>query len=199
MKKKNKSHGVQLLLRMVVKDSDGKVLSDTGQNPSKSFVIAFLNYVYCVMTSLQPSVKDVTNTLRTQYGAGAASKYFFRCGTPANNSTWGIVLGTGDTAEDNEDYALETQLTQGVGVGNITHGAMIIGSSAVVGVNVDLELKRTFTNNTGSSIIVKEAGIYTWNEANNYYFMIIRDVLSPSKTVPDKCSLTVYYTFRTTV
>ncbi|GAI61618.1 unnamed protein product, partial [marine sediment metagenome] len=57
----------------------------------------------------------------------------------------------------------------------------------------------SFPNNTGSTITIKEAGIYIFSGGLSY-FCIIRDVLgAPGVTVPDKCALTVYYTLRTTV
>lgn len=208
MTKEKKSHGVQLLIRTVVKDPDGKVLSDTGQKPSKSFVIQFLEFIRYLF--------DATgaNRLATDIN-GAEDEIYSDLYTCAVHSqvdatlieygvNYGVVVGTGDTAKTNTDYKLETKLTEGVGAGNITHGVVTIGTTAVVGANVDLEIKRPFTNNTGSTIIVKEAGIYTKYKgagapaAGNYH-CIIRDVLPASVNVPDRCSLTVYYTIRTTV
>ncbi|GAG42215.1 unnamed protein product, partial [marine sediment metagenome] len=117
-----------------------------------------------------------------------------------NVDNYGIVAGTGDTAVENDDYKLETQLTEGAGAGDITHGAVIVGSAALVDSNVDIVHYRPFTNNTGSTIAVKETGIYTsQNLLVSRDHCIIRDVLGAPIDVPDKCSLTVYYTIRTTV
>ena len=110
-------------------------------------------------------------------------------------------MGTGDTAADNTDIALEAQIAEGAGAGQLTHGAQAIEAVAVVGSNVDLELKRSFTNNSGDTITVKEAGIYCRSIQNGTYgyHMLVRDVLGASVEIPDKCSLAVYYTMRTTV
>lgn len=187
---------------MVVRDADGKILSDTGQKPSKSFVLQFLEFFYLLFTAPggYTTRTDVTGNNRNFYRDVWQVHDHLRADAPINNSNYGIVVGTGDTAKDNEDHKLETQLTEGVGAGNITHGVMVITPTAIVGANVDLELTRAFTNNTGSLITVKEAGMYIGQiYPPPYYFCIIRDVLVLSTDVPDKCSLTVYYTVRTTV
>ncbi|HUW46257.1 MAG TPA: hypothetical protein VMW50_10750 [Dehalococcoidia bacterium] len=201
MKKEKKSHGVQLLIRTVVKDPEGKVLSDIGQKPSKSFVIQFLEFLRFLFHGAATSklATDTDGLERGIYRTTEACSATFFADAGVNESLWGIVVGTGDTAETNTDYKLDTQLGEGAGAGQITHGAMTIGITAVVGANVDLELKRAFTNNTGSAIIVKEAGVYVRCSYAVVEFCIVRDVLLASINVPDRCSLSVYYTLRTTV
>jgi len=203
--KEKKANGVQLLLRAVVKDPDGKILSDTGQKPAKSFLIQFLEFFRCLFDGINEAATDVFGAeeyIYNQGGSYQADKVFL-ANAPINDSDAGIVVGIGDTAETNTDHKLETQLTEGIGAGNITHGEVVIETTAVVGANVDLEAKRSFPNNTGETITVKEAGIYSRiirPTAPNKFHCIIRDVLdAPGIDVPDMCSLTVYYTFRTTV
>ena len=197
---KKKAHGVQLLIRCVVTDPNGKVISDTGRKPARSFVIQFLEWLYILMNN--PGLGYATGVgggeiLIYSPGIQVATQFIINAG--ANNSLFGIVVGTGDTAEDNEDNKLETQLLEGAGAGQITHGAMVMGTAGVVGANVDLVLKRAFTNNTGSAILVKEAGIYFRCTYAGRNFCIVRDVFPGPVNVPDKCSLAVFYTVRTTV
>lgn len=202
--KERKPHGVQLLIRAIVKDPEGRILSDTGQKPTKSFVIQFLEWLrfhlhqptrFNYATGVSGFEEIINDTGRLSFDIDAG----------VNIDSFGIVIGTGDVAEDNEDYKLGTQLTEGAGVGNITHGAQVVEAPDLVGGNVDIETKRSFINNTGSTIIVKEAGIYTRGEQGHHsnadeHHCIIRDVLdAPGVNVPDKCALTVYYTLRTTV
>lgn len=200
MMKKKKPHGVHLLIRAIVRDPDGKVIQDTGEKPAKSFVIQFLEYIYYLFNA--PASAKATDKLGAEqdiYIDDVEMYRFFRVRAGINNSTYGIVVGTGDTAEDNADYKLATQLLEGSTAGKITHGATTSVTTAVVGANVDLELKRSFTNNTGSTITVKEAGIYVNNYWANYYHCIVRDVLGAPIEILDKFSLTIYYTLRTTV
>ena len=196
--KKGKPAGVQLFIRAVVRDPDGKIINDTGRKPARSFLIQFLEFVRGL--GVGTGTINATATDGTEdviWKAGVRSDIFYQIGAGINDSDFGIVIGTGDTAVTNTDHKLETQLTEGAGAGNITHGEMIIGTAAVVGTNVDMEIKRAFTNSTGSTITVKEAGLYAFTSP--YYHCTIRDVLSPAVEVPDKCSLTVIYTVRTTV
>lgn len=197
--KKSKSHGVQLLVRAVVRDLDGKVISDTGQKPSKSFVIQFLEFIKAAFDAVTTAATDKTGTERTIYRSTYAPYNSFQLYSAANEYINGIVVGTGDTAVTNTDYRLVNQLEEGATAGKITHGISSFGSPAVVGANVDMNITRSFTNNTGSTITVKEAGIYVKSYYLAWYsFCIIRDVIGPI-LVPDKCSLTVIYTYRTTV
>lgn len=200
MKNEKKPHGVQLRIRMVVRDPDGKVIQDTGEKPSQSFVIQFLEYIYHLFNAPALGLAtDKVNTEQKIYRGAEAMSNFFRVKAGVNVSMYGLVVGTGDTAEDNVDYKLATQLTEGATAGKITHGGTISVTTAVVGANVDLVLKRAFTNNTGSTITVKEAGMYVNNAWETKQHCIVRDVLAASVEVLDKCSLTLYYTFRTTV
>ena len=200
--KDKKSHGVQLLIRAVVRDPDGKIISDTGEKPASSFLIQFLEFWKAVFNE-GPGVVNATRTTGAEggiYDKGDLPREQFEVNSLINDSTHGVVVGTGDTAATNEDYALEAQITEGIGVGNLTHGTVVFGLATVVGANVDLEVKRAFTNQTGVTITVKEAGIYTrYSVSGPLYHCIIRDVLSPAIDVPDGCSLTICYTIRTTV
>ncbi|GAG87017.1 unnamed protein product [marine sediment metagenome] len=185
MKKENKTHGVQLLIRCVVRDPDGKIVTDTGRKPAKSFVLQFLDFIhglFYITGASEKDAKDVNNvTDRFVRGFSACASHFY-ADAGINDSSHGVVIGTGDTAETNIDYKLETQLTEGVGAGNITHGTTVVDSAGEVGANVDMEIKRAFINNTGSAITVKEAGVYVKGMAGNA-FCIIRDVLLASVDV----------------
>ncbi|GAI85333.1 unnamed protein product [marine sediment metagenome] len=196
--KERKSHGIQLLLRAVVRDPDGKIISDTGEKPARSFVIQFLEFFYGLFRGI------TVNATQTDGGEGYIYRNINSCDihlvvdAGVGVSKNGVVVGTGDTPATNIDNKLETQLTEGVTAGKISHGAVVITAAAVVGANVDLTITRAFTNNTGSNIIVKEAGLYCiWSTAQQH--CLVRDVLGTPVETPDKCSLTVIYTVRTTV
>ena len=198
-----KGHSIQLLLRLVVQDENGSIISDTGNKPSRSFVIQFLEFIYAAFRGTTTNATDVSGAETGIYRTAPAAHKLWRqqcqINAGANVSLYGQVVGTGDTAATNTDNKLETQLTQGVGAGNISHGAQIVDAVAIVGVNVDMVCKRSFTNNTGSTITIKEVGLYKRTEVDSTYHMLIRDVLAASVDVPDMCSLTVYHTLRTTV
>lgn len=203
MKKgENKTHGVKLLLRAVVRDPEGKVIQDTGERPSRSFLIQFLEFVYGLFDGIQTDATQITGAEAVIYTTTPTypGDKQFDLTAAINDDTHGIKIGTGTTAETNTDYVLETPIAEGSGSGQMTHGAMDSEVTAVVGANVDLIFKRAFTNNSGATITVGEAGIYVkfWY-ATPWYHCILRDALAATIDIPDKCSLTVYYTFRTTV
>jgi len=199
--KEKKAHGVQLLIRCVVTDPDGKVISDTGNKKARSFLIQFLEYIGAMFDD--PGTVDATATDGTEdmlYWPGQAGGVQFMADAGVNIGTHGLVVGTGDTAPTNTDYSLETKIAEGAGAGQLTHGVVVFTAAAVVGANVDMIIQRAFTNNSGSTITVKEAGIYTeMTVVGPYYHCIVRDVLGVPVDVPNRCSLAVYYTFRTTV
>ena len=197
---KKKAHGIQLLIRAVVRDPDGNVISDTGRKPARSFVIAFLAFVGGMLDGADGSETAVTGAEELIYDVSADTLNVLNIVAGINDASFGIWVGTGDTAEDNIDHKLDVKLSEGVGAGSITHNATVIYATAVVGANVDLEIKRSFTNNTGSTITVKEAGLVCdaiYAPQPNH--LLIRDVLPAPVDVPDNCSLSIHYTLRTTV
>jgi len=196
--KEKKAHGIQLLIRAVVRDPDGKVISDTGRKPAKSFVIQFLEFMRGLAQEDMWTATNVTGSEENIISYVLACSEHFDVDAGVGEARYGIVVGTGDTAVTNVDYKLETQLTQGITAGKISHGVQIVGTAAVAGANVDLEIKRAFTNLTGSAITVKEAGVYVGLYATEFH-CIIRDVFPGPVNIPNGCSLTIYYTLRTTV
>jgi hypothetical protein len=205
----SRTHSLQLLLRVAVTDPEGNITYDSGTNPAHSFLIQFLEFIYGMFAyvgfpgaSLDATATDGTEDPIYTYGQGCDAH--FNLDAPINNDDYGIVVGTDDTAETNTDYALGAQLTEGVGLGNITHNVMNFETTLETGGNVDFVMHRTFTNNTGSSITVKESGIAIRSylpsaSPVNRYHMVAHDVLPAPRTVADKCGLTVWYTWRTTV
>jgi len=199
--KEKKEHSLKLLIRTVVTGPDGKVIHDSGQKPSRSYVIQFLELIrYFFDGPATGTATDVTGAESFIYHATWASKDQARVDAPINISTYGIVVGSSNTAETNTDFKLGTQMTEGTGAGQITHNECTIDAiAAIVGANVDLVIKRSFTNNTGALRTVKEVGIYVVMIGQNKFHCLTRDVLGAPIDVPASCSLTVYYTMRTTV
>lgn len=194
--KDKKSAVIQVLIRYVVTDEKGKTIYDSGQKPSKSFVIQFLEFIGAMFDALTTNATDYSNVERFIYKSDSTASAFFRADGGEGYMWKGIVVGSGSTPPTNTDISLESMLYHGTGANSISYGSTTIEAVSVVAGNVDLELSRTFTNNTGEDRVVAEVAVYV---RNTYIFCIIRDVLSPSVTVSDKCSVTVYYTLRTSV
>ncbi len=95
----------------------------------------------------------------------------FTTGTPtppyllegASASTYGILVGTGNTTVAITDYNVEGKISHGTGAGQLTHGAMSVYEVPTqYSQSVKYSVARTFTNNSAGQIIVKNMGVVTY-------------------------------------
>lgn len=119
----------------------------------------------------------------------------------------GIAVGTSDTAFSVEDYKLDSIVTHGVGAGQLSYGATVVGGGSGVAVYDagvwTMTISRTFNNGSGDTITVKEIGLMygttsgsnTWfyGSSGSQQFMLARDVLGSPVDVPYGAQLTVTY------
>lgn len=196
---------MELMKRITLKDKKGKIVFDSGIQPSQSYVLQFLQIICAIITfhgSPDPSIRD-TDAQYQQLGSTNiwdSGDYPFSIHGGSGEEYWGLVVGTGDMAEDNENYRLESKIAHGTGAGELEHGGTSYNSPAVNGAGTYYQwhIYRTFANNSGGSIEVKEIGAqvrYT-NSPANKYALIWRDLLSPTITIPDGQTLTVNYYLR---
>jgi hypothetical protein len=114
----------------------------------------------------------------------------------ANDDTWGMLIGTGTTPQDVQDYDIETLIPTGTGAGEMTYGAQgSIQGMKVVSQTASFVLNRLFTNNSGSPIDVTELVIKGYGTGATW--LIYRDVFS-AVTVEDGETLNAKITFATT-
>jgi hypothetical protein len=73
----------------------------------------------------------------------------------------GIVVGTGVAAVTPTDYALGTRLAHGSAAGQLEYGGCELLSITFANPNGQFTIRRYFTNNSGGTITVQEAGIYS--------------------------------------
>jgi len=192
---------IETYYRILKHDPDGKLVKDSGLIPSRSYVIQFLELLGAIFdgsgnvnATATDGTEDIIYDTTFMYKNGTVNPI-------AGDDDWGIVVGTnaGTTAEDNENYALDTKiLHSGVGEANkLNYQAVTMIAAREVGLNVDLDVARTFLNETGSPITVKEIGLISRCEPPNYH-LILRDVVTDEEVL-DAETLTVVYTLRTTV
>lgn len=190
--------------RIVIKNKQGKIVSDSEFTPCYSFVLQFLECLYVLVnqgiTHPWEYVTDTSGSKRVfPQGSGLTEGLvnIFSLMAASENDSYGIVVGTGTTSPATDDYSLETQIAHGTGAGELVHGAVNAIIPVASGVNIDQKFYRTFTNNSGGSITVKEIGMITRTMGSNtYYFLIARD--SVDHTVLDGQTLTVEYLIRVT-
>jgi hypothetical protein len=113
------------------------------------------------------------------------------------NTNWGIVVGTGSTAFDIEQYDLATRILNGNTSGKLYYNASVVNSTTYAPVSKTWTVvgSRIFNNNSGGSIVVAETGLMpTTIGSVSQGWLFERSLLSPTVTVPDAAQLTVTYT-----
>ena len=202
---------MKMKFRLVVTDTKtGKPIRRTRWRNSHSFVIQFLQMLQGSMEHAYAgtnsyAMTDTGNTSRTvAIGINSGvhySGYHWSLNAPVDGDTYGIVVGTDNTAETNTDYVLGTQIADGSGAGQLDYSSHTWTDAAEVGANVDMYVQRPFINNSGGGITIEETGIYVTVQdsgATQRYFCIVRDTTG-GVTVNDGQTCTVEYLFRTTV
>jgi hypothetical protein len=167
-------------------DPKGRVVK-RGRQPVRSFVKAWIvglygNFINSMTTSL-----DTGGTSRTAWINAMAVN------APAGNTAYGIVVGTSDTPVTRDDYKLGSQIAHGNATGQLMYGAVSVDAPITYGTGYLTRFIRVFTNNSGADITVKEIGVYSYTQ--QYYYCIIRDVLTTPVTIPNGYSWTVRYNF----
>ena len=114
----------------------------------------------------------------------------------AGDDTFGIVVGTGDTPVTADDYNLASKIAHGTGAGQLSYGAVTLYDPFVSDYTVKQRIARSFTNNSGADITVKEIGLIVKTSVDNYLVMIIRDVITPL-TIPDGGKSMIRYYIKT--
>ena len=113
----------------------------------------------------------------------------------------GIRVGKGTTAVTPTDYELADKIIHGTGSGQLLYGAQTYEAVEVVDSDSRFRISRTFTNNSGASITVKEiCGTLAQMDTafTERFLLYLRDVLVSPSTVPDGATLTVRYRFSVT-
>ncbi|GAI73859.1 unnamed protein product [marine sediment metagenome] len=140
---------IELLKRVLIKDKKGNKIFDSGMMPSNSFVVAFLEHLYGAFVDSSYGITDTGNTSRDVYDpcidGVSPSQERDNVDATVNDDDYGIVVGTGTTAESSTDYKLDTQIAHGAGAGELQYGSTGFTAPSEVGGNVDFVVTRTFT------------------------------------------------------
>ena len=217
-------NNIDVKITVTVKDKDGKIIKVHKQR-SHSFVSNFLSILASSLaTSYNQNFSTaygyyyrITNGNYAAYDPTYDINQLFDLNDSANDSNYGIVVGSGTATPTPNDYALGNQIVNGTGAGQLVYGAhtinpapQSIGSSFAVtttsqptsgllpvsGNTTSWQISRQFTNQSGASITVSEVGIYT-NTVNGVT-LIVHDLLSSPVTVPYLSILQITYTISVT-
>lgn len=193
------------VLEITVKKKDGSIREHRVMK-SESFVRQFLDLLMMQAAMANElsyhEIRDITNTLRRIAFSGET----FATDAAANDDTYGIMVGTGNTAPTISDYALETKINDGVGAGELQYGGVTYGLPTSSATESHFTITRDFSNASGGDITVEEIGLYVramyaWigdyaerTDSGTEFpvFMTIRDVTG-GITIPNGETLTVNY------
>jgi hypothetical protein len=144
------------------------------------------------------------------YSGAACGGIPIALNAPAGTDSFGILVGSGTIAFNLTQCSLVTKIANGTGSGQLSYGATNVTD---LGVNTSvsppvyqIQIVRPFTNQTSSAITINEVGLEAknyWKDATgtkiNVTFLIARDLLSTSYSVPPNGSATVAITIGVTV
>ena len=105
-----------------------------------------------------------------------------------------IQLGTGSDAENLNSYKLSTQVSTGWTLGTTTRATYFTSTPTRKMIST---LTRFFSNNTGSSTTITEAGVESYLNwyGNQGYVLFVRDLLASPITVAAGETITFNYNF----
>jgi len=158
----------------------------------RSFLKAWNFFLYAQLTrasSVATNTGGTTTTLNPDYAMQGDG--------PVNSSAQGLVVGSGNTAVTSADNKLQTQILHGAGAGQIQHILQtVLTAPTTNAAGTSFAAQRTFTNNSGATITIKEIGWYAISSAigAGTKFCILRDVLPAAVDVPNGQTFTVTYT-----
>ena len=177
-------------------EADYKIIGKDGERKGiiecACFVKQFGQLLHMMFGGLHEySIKDTSGAIQTPSG-NFTDYNTLRCTAPAAVDTYGIVVGLDNTAVDIADYALISKCANGAGANEFNYGGPVSFNVSSDATSNSVIVTRTFANNSGNDIVVKEIGLIVYN--NSGYFLILRDIIAePGLTVVTTEELTVNY------
>ena len=171
----------------------------------KSLVANFLQMIYnhFNQNDLDFAVPAAPFTARTNFGVNflnaviTTSNPTMSINAATTDNRLGIILGTGNTAPVPGDYKLQTIIANGAGAGALNYQAQTaIQGTTIAGANTSFILERLFTNTSGAAVGVNELGLAIFVTSNS--FLIYRDVLPSTDSIPNLGTYRVSITFQIT-
>jgi hypothetical protein len=212
--KEKKETSPLILWEIVVKDKTGKLLKHY-ITPAKSWLKQFIQILKGEFATRNNtttgggnvSVVDESGTARSYPSHTSSNAYTDICNLStlgdAGDVTQGIIVGTSDTSNTLTTYALSGKIAHGTSSGQLLYGTETVEDvTNPSGNDLQFRITRTFTNNSGATITVKEVGLLVKKIDSGFTprsFLVARDVLPSPVDVPDGATLTIRYVVKITV
>lgn len=191
-----------------VRDSQtGEIMPDprtgkpnVGIKKAESFTRQMLDLLQVAFNQNTPrsplSIRDTGNTLREI----SSTIQIFNTDAGIGDVTFGIIIGTGNTAPAITNYVIETIIPHAT----MSYSAMAYGAPASDATTSQFTMTRNFANVSGGNVTVNEIALYVKGGMGYmqgifavapaiYYFMTLRDVIAGGITVPNGQTLTINY------
>ena len=173
-------------------DSKKRLISFSSFVP-QSVVQGWIGLLTVQLTSETTYIVDVTGNSRKIYSASDNLK----TNASMNDASIGIVCGTGKDAVSINDYKLKSLIQHGTGSGQLQYSSVGFPNKYLVDTATALtDIRRFFTNSSGSSINVREIGIICYGYSS-YRILIERTLIN--ETLSDEESLEVTYRLSKTI
>jgi hypothetical protein len=206
-------------IEIEVVDRYGRTVAK-GRHEMRSFLNNYLRIMEALMKAVGGRGGVTTAVTVVNTGGSSVSAwtewddlYGYAGGTPMgacapdDDDTYGIIVGSGTTVLTTLDqfYNLESKIAHGTGAGQLDYNPTTTYDLGLdTGVTPPVyryRLVRSFTNLSGAGININEVGIVARNHwkssnrvANDVKFLIARDVLSSTYTIPNGGTATVAIT-----
>ena len=197
----------QVFLEMEVKLPDGTVVHHHKQR-SHSWVRNAYNLLFCQLAAVNlPDNTYAAGKLSLRRPSGTVApvaEWNTSVGTPgfaipsnltvagggylgvAGTATVGILVGSGLDAESFNDYVLQTLIANGNGAGQLDYA---LSNAYVVNwvlgtLTLSNTLVRYMNNNSAGDVAVNEVGLYIFLKTNDTAYLMCRDALGATVTIP---------------
>lgn len=197
----------RLFIEYEVRDKDGRLLKK-GRKESQTWVgnlVALLRAIIATYVTgsgnyygiLTPAdLVDTSNTARPVALAGFSTGIYLGGRAPEGDTSAGILVGTSDTPVALDQFNLINLIAHGSSSGQLYYGATNV-EAITKGASWFFRVVRTFTNNSGGTITVREVGLFVklgYNVSPGYYTCILaRDVIPGGISIPNGSTLTFRY------
>lgn len=177
------------VLEIIIKDKDGRVV-ETRRYRTHSFTQNFVNIITAMLQGAWSTSVVNTGGSSATFHICADSNVCTNCwpltyGMPLANPQnvyLGLVVGSGTASPSYTDYNLETPIQPGSSSNQLLYGGTSVYLGSPQGGMIPIIISATFTNSSGSSILINEIGLITYDLCGNQA-LIAHDLLGPSTTV----------------
>lgn len=177
---------IKVEIRAELRTPQGKLIKRYPWRRANSLIKQFIQLLACQVTQTNQTIKDTGNTDRNV----PVTTLNLGCTPVAGATTNGILIGTGTTPVTMADYKLETQVTA-----SITHPVQSYAVENPDASTWRLAISRVLTNNTGSTLSIKEVALYIMGGSTPWFFCADRTLYSVD--VPNSVGVT--FTYRITI